>query len=164
MQGGIMAVPPVERVVAAARQQGQELTIHEFPAGTRTADDAARAVGVDVGQIVKSLVFMADGEPVVVLTSGRNRVDTRKVARLLGARAVGRADADQARKATGYVIGGTPPFGHTQRLRIFVDAALLDYDAVWAAAGTPHHVFPLTPEELVRCSDGAVADVHETRS
>jgi len=153
--------PSVARVVAAARQHGYELDIHEFPAGTRTAHDAARAVGVAVGQIVKSLVFMANGQPLVVLVAGCHRADTRKVATLINATAVGRADAEQARQATGYAIGGIPPFGHARNVPILIDRTLLSYDTVWSAAGTPYHVFPLAPEDLVRCTGGMVGDVAE---
>lgn len=153
--------PTVERVVTAARDHGLELRVREYPQGTRTAQDAADAVGVALGQIVKSLVFLADGEPVVALVSGSNRLDTAKLAELTGARGVARADADAARAATGYVIGGTPPFGHAQHLPVYVDRDLLQYDVVWAAAGTPHHNFPIAPADLVRLSGGTVADLKQ---
>ena len=156
-------MPPtsVERVIGAARERGLELGVQEFPEGTRTARDAANAVGVALGQIVKSLVFMADGRPVVALVSGSNRLDTAKLAALTGAGMVERADAEGARAATGYVIGGTPPFGHAQPMPVYIDRDLLRYDVVWAAAGTPHHNFPIAPDELVRCSEGVVADLKE---
>ncbi len=131
--------------------------ILSFPDGTRTAAQAAAAVGCELGQIVKSLVFLCDGEAVLALTSGSNRVDTVQLGTVLGG-TITRADADGVRDATGYAIGGTPPFGHARPLRAVVDRALLAYDTVWAAAGTPDTVFELTPDELVRASGAEVAD------
>ncbi len=131
--------------------------ILRFPEGTRTAEQAAAAVGCELGQIVKSLVFLCDGQPVLALTSGANRVDTERLGTVLDGK-ITRADADGVREATGYAIGGTPPFGHAQPLRAVVDPALLAYDVVWAAAGTPETVFELTPGELVQASDAEVAD------
>ena len=131
--------------------------ILRFPDGTRTAAQAAAAVGCELGQIVKSLVFLCDGEAVLALTSGANRVDRAQLGTVLGG-TITRADADGVRDATGYAIGGTPPFGHTRPLRAVVDRALLTYDTVWAAAGTPDTVFELTPDELVRASRAEVAD------
>ena len=131
--------------------------ILRFPDGTRTAAQAAAAVGCELGQIVKSLVFLCDGEAVLALTSGSNRVDTGRLGALLGGM-ITRADADGVREATGYAIGGTPPFGHARPLRAVLDRALLAYDTVWAAAGTPDTVFELTPDELVRASGAEVAD------
>jgi prolyl-tRNA editing enzyme YbaK/EbsC (Cys-tRNA(Pro) deacylase) len=146
-------------VLEAARAHGLELEVREFPAGTPTAADAARAVGCDVGQIVKSLVFMADERPVLVLTSGRNRVDPDKVGKQLGAGEVRKADASQVRAATGFAIGGTPPFGHPRQLEVLIDQDLTAFDEVWAAAGTPRHVFAISPPDLVRASGGMVCDV-----
>jgi prolyl-tRNA editing enzyme YbaK/EbsC (Cys-tRNA(Pro) deacylase) len=146
-------------VVEAGRALGLDLDVHEFPDGTRTARDAARAVGCDVKQIVKSLVFMADGRPVLVLTSGANLVAPEKVARELGAASVRKADADQARAATGYAIGGTPPFGHPEPIEVLIDRDLTRLDTVWAAAGTPRHVFPISASDLLRVSGGRVRDV-----
>jgi Cys-tRNA(Pro) deacylase len=148
-------------VLDAARAHGLELRVIEFPAGTSTAVEAARAVGCDVEQIVKSLVFMADGRPVLVLTSGGNRVDLDKVGRQLGAERVGKANADQARAATGFTIGGTPPFGHPQPIDVLIDQDLVELDGVWAAAGTPRHVFEISSADLVRASGGKVCDVAE---
>jgi prolyl-tRNA editing enzyme YbaK/EbsC (Cys-tRNA(Pro) deacylase) len=148
-------------VLEAARAHGLELEVREFPAGTTTAADAARAVGCDVEQIVKSLVFMAGDRPVLVLTSGRNRVDPDKVGKQLGAGEVRKADANQARAATGFSIGGTPPFGHPGQLEVLIDQDLTAFDEVWAAAGTPRHVFPISPADLVRASGGVVCDVAE---
>ncbi|MXV86586.1 MAG: YbaK/EbsC family protein [Acidimicrobiales bacterium] len=141
--------------MAAAGELGMAPKILRFPDGTRTAEQAAAAVGCELGQIVKSLVFLCDGEPVLALTSGANRVDTKRLGTLLGGR-ITRADADGVREATGYAIGGTPPFGHAQPLQAVVDPALLTYDTLWAAAGTPDTVFDLTPEQLVRASGAEV--------
>jgi prolyl-tRNA editing enzyme YbaK/EbsC (Cys-tRNA(Pro) deacylase) len=146
-------------VVEAGRSLGLDLDVREFPEGTRTAEDAARAIGCTVDQIVKSLVFVADTAPVLVLTSGGNRVDVVKVGEQTGAAGVRKADAGEVRAATGYAIGGTPPFGHDRALPVLVDRHLTGFDVVWAAAGTPRHVFPITPADLVRATGGRVADV-----
>ena len=151
----------VDRFEEAARVTGLSVEVRRFPEGTRTAPDAARAVGCHVAQIVKSLVFVADGEPFLALTSGANRADTAKLAAALGVADVRRADADQVREATGFAIGGTPPFGHPRPLTVLVDRDLLAYDQVWAAAGTPDAVFRLTPDDLVRASGGRVVDLAE---
>ena len=135
------------------------MTLRAFPEGTRTAQDAAAAIGVEVGQIVKSLVFATEkGEPVLVLASGANRVDERRVGELLGT-AIGRADAALVREATGYAIGGVPPIGHATAMPTLVDEDLLAFDEVWAAAGTPRDVFAIAPADLVRASGGQVATV-----
>jgi prolyl-tRNA editing enzyme YbaK/EbsC (Cys-tRNA(Pro) deacylase) len=151
----------MDRFMASAAELGVRVEPRRFPEGTKTAQDAARAIGCDVDQIVKSLVFVADGEPFLALTAGSNRADQAKLAALMGADHVRRADAEEARAATGYGIGGTPPFGHPRRLRVFVDRDLLGHDEVWAAAGTPDSVFPLTPHELVRASGAEPADFRE---
>jgi Cys-tRNA(Pro) deacylase len=150
------------RVADAARRLGLEVELQEFPEGTRTAEDAARAIGVEVGQIVKSLVFALDGELVMALVSGRNRLDEAQLAATLGGTAVGRADADGVRRATGYAIGGVPPFGHPAPLPTAIDEDLLTYDEVWAAAGTPRDVFAIAPIELVRLTGGTVAPLRAT--
>lgn len=147
------------RFLTAAREVGLEPAVQRFPEGTRTAADAAAAVGCDVGQIVKSLVFMAGDDPVLVLTSGSNRVDEAKVAALLDVPALGKATADEVRNATGFAIGGTPPCGHDTALRTVVDLDLLNHDEVWAAAGTPDSCFPIEPARLVAVTGGQVADV-----
>jgi len=154
--------PNVSRVVDAARAAGLEIEVEHFPAGTRTAADAARAVGCDVAQIVKSLVFMAAGAPVVALVSGANRVDLGRLAAAVGGGRVRRADGDEARAATGFAIGGVPPFGHAHDVRVVVDRDLLDHEQLWAAAGLPDAVFAIGPPDLVRASGGAVADLAET--
>lgn len=137
---------------------GIDPEIRRFPENTRTASEAAVAIGCDVAQIVKSLVFDVDGAPVLVLTSGANRVSTSKVGEIFGGR-VGRADADAVREATGFSIGGVPPIGHATELRTAVDRDLLDHDVVYGAAGTPDTVFPIEPSVLVQASGGRVADV-----
>jgi prolyl-tRNA editing enzyme YbaK/EbsC (Cys-tRNA(Pro) deacylase) len=146
-------------VVDAARELGLEVDVHEFPEGTRTAEDAARAVGVDVARIVKSLVFLADGEPVLALVSGGNRLDETRLGAAVGAAEVGWPGPDAVRSATGFPIGGVPPFGHTTPLRCVIDRDLLGHDVVWAAAGTPRHVFPVGPSELVRVAGAEVAEL-----
>ena len=134
------------------------VTVKEFPQGTRTAVDAARAVGCDVGQIVKSLVFVAGGKPVVALVSGANRLDEKRLAAVAGEPVV-KADADTARTATGYAIGGVPPFGHTTDVPVFMDRELLEHRVVWAAAGRPDSVFEIDPERLCKLSGAVVADL-----
>jgi prolyl-tRNA editing enzyme YbaK/EbsC (Cys-tRNA(Pro) deacylase) len=135
-----------------------DLAVKEFPAGTRTAADAARAVGCEVGQIVKSLVFIAAGAPVVALVSGANRVDERCLAAVAG-EPVLKADAETARSATGYSIGGVPPFGHATEVPVFMDRDLFGYDVVWAAAGRPDSVFEIAPDRLRELSNATVADL-----
>ena len=135
-----------------------EFEVRSFPEGTRTAEDAARAIGCSIGQIVKSLVFVAAGRPVVALVSGANRLDTDRLGKLAGEPVV-KADAETTRSATGYAIGGVPPFGHAQPLSVFVDRDLLGYAVVWAAAGRPDSVFALTPARLLEISGGTAADL-----
>ena len=134
------------------------VTVKEFPQGTRTAVDAARAVGCDVGQIVKSLVFVAGGKPVVALVSGANRLDEKRLAAVAGEPVV-KADADTARTATGYAIGGVPPFGHTTDVPVFMDRELLEHRVVWAAAGRPDSVFEIEPDRLRELSNAVVMDL-----
>lgn len=150
-----------ERLEAEARARGLGLEVREFPEGTKTAADAARAIGCEVGQIVKSVVLVADGEPFVALTSGSNRADTGRLARLLGAQQVRKADPEEARRATGFAIGGTPPFGYPRPLRVLIDRDLLAFDEVWAAAGTPRSVFPIAPTALVVAAGAEPADFKE---
>jgi prolyl-tRNA editing enzyme YbaK/EbsC (Cys-tRNA(Pro) deacylase) len=150
-----------ERFVRLAAAAGLDVDVAEFPQGTRTAADAAAAVGCEVGAIVKSLVFMADGAAVLVLTSGANRVDEHRLAIALGVEDVRKATADEARAATGYAIGGTPPICHTGE---GVDAVLMDPDLlahtmVWAAAGTPSTVFPVSPRRLLESTSARTVDV-----
>ena len=157
------AHPSVSRVADAARTAGLELEITRFPEGTRTAEDAARAIGCDVGQIVKSLVFMADGRPVVALVSGADRVDTDRLAAAAGASSARRASGDEVRETTGSAIGGVPPFGHATPLTVLVDRGLLAHDEVWAAAGLPDAVFPIGPDALVAASGGRVVELAAAR-
>lgn len=149
----------VRQVVEAGKALGVDVHAREFSQTTRTAADAAEAIGVELGQIVKSLVFGADGEVVVALVSGENLLDERKLAVAAGAHETWREDADTVRETTGYPVGGVPPFGHREPLRIFVDEDLLGYDELWAAAGTPHVNFPITPTALLRATGGTVCDL-----
>lgn len=149
----------VAAVVAAGRDLGLELEIRSFPEGTRTAADAAAAIGVELGQIVKSLAFAVDGRVTMALMSGSNRLDEAALAVAAGGTRCERADAAVVRVATGFPIGGVPPFGHATRLPIFLDRDLLAHDELWAAAGTPHDNFAITPTDLVRVTGGAVADL-----
>jgi prolyl-tRNA editing enzyme YbaK/EbsC (Cys-tRNA(Pro) deacylase) len=131
-----------------------------FTATTRTAEDAARQIGTAVERIVKSLVFVSGDEPIVVLCSGRARVDEKLLAKALGGgSSVRRATADEAKNFTGYAIGGVPPFAHERPCRVIADEGLLEFDEVWAAAGLPDAVFPIAPQELVRVADAEVARV-----
>ncbi|HEX2089075.1 MAG TPA: YbaK/EbsC family protein [Actinomycetota bacterium] len=151
----------VDRFLAEAEAAGLTAEVRRFPAGTRTAPDAARAVGCDVGQIVKSLVFVADGTPFIALTSGANRADPARLAEVLRVREVRRATPEEAREATGFAIGGTPPFGHPRRLRILMDSDLPRYEVLWAAAGAPDAVFPITPQDLLAATNAEIADFKE---
>lgn len=151
--------PNVARVVAAARERGLEITTKRFPEGTKTAQDAANAIGVSVGQIVKSLVFAVDGEIVMAYVSGANQLDEKKLAQAAGGVKCSRVDADAVREATGFPIGGVPPFGFPQPLRVFVDPDLLQYDEVWAAAGTWNDNFGIEPHKLVEASGGLLTDL-----
>ncbi|MEV0277716.1 YbaK/EbsC family protein [Streptomyces sp. NPDC050610] len=149
------------RFAEALRELGLDVEVRRFPDATRTAVEAAAAVGCELGQIVKSLVFEADGQPVLVLMDGSSRVDVELVRAELGAERVRRASAALVRETTGYAIGGVPPFGHRTRTRVLVDRGLLGHEVVWAAAGTPHTVFPLGPESLCEHAGGDLVDVRE---
>lgn len=151
--------PNVERVVQAARERGLDIAPRTFPDGTKTAADAAAAIGVEVGQIVKSLIFAVDGEVVLAYVSGANQLDEAKLAAAAGGTTCSRVDADTVRAATGFPIGGVPPFGLATELRVFVDPDLLQWPEVWAAAGTWHDVFGIDPGDLVRVSAGMVVDL-----
>lgn len=158
--------PSAQRVVDWAAERGVQLSIQEYPDdGARTAEDAAAAVGAKVDQIVKSMIFSASGaangdadELVLALTAGSNRVDGAALAALAGVERCGRADPEAVRAATGYAIGGIPPFGHINMLRTWIDPHLLTFDEVWAAAGTPRHVFPISPAGLVELTGAVEAD------
>jgi prolyl-tRNA editing enzyme YbaK/EbsC (Cys-tRNA(Pro) deacylase) len=151
--------PNVQRVVEAARSLGLDIEPRRFPDGTKTAADAAAAIGVDVGQIVKSLIFAVDGEVVLAYVSGANQLDEAKLAEAAGGLKCARVDADVVRNATGYPIGGVPPFGHATELRVFIDPDLLQWPEVWAAAGTWNDVFGIEPHRLVEASGGEVTDL-----
>lgn len=141
-----------DRLVSIASEQGLDLEISEFPEGTKTAADAAAAIGCEVAAIVKSLVFTVDGEPVVALVPGDRRLDPESLSHIAGGGKVERASLGAVREATGYAAGGTPPFGHASPLRIFADSALRRHDPVWAAGGTPSTVFPISLADLDRIS------------
>ena len=149
----------VRAFLAAAAELGVSVEPREFDDSTHTAADAAAAVGVELGAIVKSLVFSVDDEVVVALVSGPNRLDERKLAAAAGGTTSKRVDAETARAATGFPIGGVPPFGFHRPLRVFVDEDLLGFDEVWAAAGTPNVNFGMAPDELVRAAAGTVCDL-----
>jgi Cys-tRNA(Pro) deacylase len=156
----VTAVPSaIERVGEALRARGVPSEIREFPQSTRTAADAAAAIGTTVGQIVKSLVFLSDGRPVLVLASGANRVDLIKLATASGAHAVQRASAAEVRRVTGFSIGGVPPVGHATPLAAYIDRDLLRYDVVYASAGTPTAVFAIDPRSLQALTDAVAADL-----
>jgi|TARA_R110002072_G_scaffold517_37_gene3286 prolyl-tRNA editing enzyme YbaK/EbsC (Cys-tRNA(Pro) deacylase) len=152
-----------QRVQAALRAQGVDLKVREFPAGTRTAQDAATAIGCAVAQIAKSLIFRGKSSDasVLVVASGANQVDEKKVAGLLGEK-IGRADAQFVRAKTGFAIGGVPPLGHLEPPRVLLDEELLALGEIWAAAGTPQAVFALRAEDLPRLTGGVFADVKKT--
>lgn len=149
----------IERVRARLREEGADGEVRMLPDSARTAATAAAGLGVEVAQIANSLIFEADGEPVLVIASGGHRVDTERVAKHLGVAAVRRADPAFVRDATGFTIGGVPPVGHDKPLRTVVDDDLARYDTVWAAAGHPHAVFPTTHAELLCMTGGTPADV-----
>lgn len=149
----------VQRVIDAGAAIGVDVVARHFPEGAKTAADAAAAIGVQVGQIVKSLIFGVDGEIVLAYVSGANQLDEHRLAAAAGGAKCARVDADTVRTATGYPIGGVPPFGHATHLRVFIDPDLLQYDEVWAAAGTWHDVFPIEPNQLVAASAGLVVDL-----
>lgn len=161
--GSLQGHPGITRVAAALEAAGSPDRVRILDGTARTAEDAAAALGVEVAQIVKSLVFTSPGErgpePLLVLTSGAHQVDVRKVADLLGLAAIGRADAAFVRQHTGFAIGGVAPIGTDQPLRTLIDVELARYDVVWAAAGHPHAVFPTTYEELLRLTAGQPAEV-----
>lgn len=148
------------RVQHAVAAQGFDFNVREMPDSTRTAVEAAAAVGCAVDAIAKSLVFKTkiSERPILVITSGGNQVDTKKIAALVGEK-IGKADADFVRAQTGFAIGGVPPLGHTERLDIYIDEDLLQLDTIWAAAGTPNALFALPANVLQRLTGGAVADV-----
>jgi len=152
----------VLRVIEGAAALGLNITPQTFPDGTRTAQEAADAIGVQVGQIVKSLIFAVDGEVVLAYVSGANQLDESKLALAAGGAICQRVDADVVRSVTGFPIGGVPPFGHSTQLRIFIDPDLLKFDEVWAAAGTWHDVFAIDPRVLQSVTNGVVVELRRT--
>jgi Cys-tRNA(Pro) deacylase len=160
--------PSIQRVLDAAAKKGVTLEIHTFDETTHTAEDAARAVRSELGQIVKSLVFVAadrEGalEPVVCLVSGTNRVDLARLAAVTGEPEIRRATAREANDLTGFVIGGIPPFGHERAVRVVMDPDLGRFQTVWASAGTPTAVFPVPPATLRMLANAHVAPIAEER-
>ena len=155
-----------QRVLDAAARKGVELDVVFFDESTHTAAEAARAVGAEVGQIVKSLVFVSEAvdglQPCLVLASGANTVDLALLAAVLTEPRIRRATADEARTVTGFAIGGIPPFGHRQQLRTVMDPDLTRYETVWAAAGTPNAVFPVTPVRLRALANAVVTPISAT--
>jgi prolyl-tRNA editing enzyme YbaK/EbsC (Cys-tRNA(Pro) deacylase) len=150
--------PSARKVQDALERLGYPHRVVEVDETTRSAEEAARTIGCEIGQIVKSLVFRGreSGEPILVLASGSNRVDVGKLEALAG-EPVEKPDAKFVREHTGFAIGGIPPVGHTGDLEVYIDEDLLRFDEVWAAAGTPHHVFPIAPQELVELTGGRTA-------
>jgi prolyl-tRNA editing enzyme YbaK/EbsC (Cys-tRNA(Pro) deacylase) len=148
-----------DRLADCARDLGVELQVRRLDSSARTVKDAAVAVGCDEAEIAKSIVFVADGDPVVCVASGRHRIDSEKLAEVLDVAEVRQAGADEVRAATGFAIGGVPPFGHD--LPVVFDEELLRHDRVWAAAGDPHSLFDADPRELCKCLGARVAAVGE---
>jgi prolyl-tRNA editing enzyme YbaK/EbsC (Cys-tRNA(Pro) deacylase) len=157
---GIALNPSVQKVQDTLKHLGFPNEVVELEATTRTSADAARAVGCRVEQIAKSIVFQGGNtrKPVLVIASGPNRVNEKRLGELIH-EPVGKADADYVRKKTGFVIGGVPPVGHLERPEIFIDEDLLQYEEIWAAAGSPHAVFRLTPSDLVKMTGGRVVSI-----
>jgi prolyl-tRNA editing enzyme YbaK/EbsC (Cys-tRNA(Pro) deacylase) len=148
-----------DRLADSARELGIEVQVQRLESSTRTVADAATAVGCQEAEIAKSIVFVADGDPVVCVASGRHRIDTDKVAEALDVAEVRQAQADEVRAATGFAIGGVPPFGHD--LPVLFDEELLNHPRVWAAAGDPHSLFCVNPRELARCTGARVVSLGE---
>jgi prolyl-tRNA editing enzyme YbaK/EbsC (Cys-tRNA(Pro) deacylase) len=155
--------PAVQKVQTAIARHGLRREVIELEVHARTSQQAADALGVTVGQIVKSLVFTAAGRPLLVAASGVNRIDERRLGELAGG-PIRRADPDTVKRTTGYTIGGVPPIGLESELAVYIDRDLLGYDLVYAAAGRPECVFPIAPEELVRATGGTVVDIKEVGS
>ncbi len=153
--------PSAQKVADSARELGLDVEIVEFAQTTRTAQEAADAIGCEVAQIVKSLLFTVNGQPIMALVSGVNQLDFGKLAALcgVGRKKVKRPDADTVKAASGFSIGGVPPFGHASPLPVYVDEDLLQFDVVWAAAGTPFAVFAIAPNKLVEVCGGTAVDL-----
>ncbi|WP_367312965.1 YbaK/EbsC family protein [Demequina zhanjiangensis] len=151
--------PKVQQVQAALHAGGVDVTVRQIDESTPTAAAAADFLGCDVGAIANSLVFMADDEPILVLTSGAHRVDTAHLAARIGAAKVRRASAEQVASATGQVIGGVAPVGHPTPVRTYLDVALLEYDELWAAAGIPASLFPISYADLLKVTGATEVEV-----
>jgi prolyl-tRNA editing enzyme YbaK/EbsC (Cys-tRNA(Pro) deacylase) len=151
---------PAARVQAVLDEFGYELNVTEFPESTRTAQEATDAIGCTVGQIAKSLIFKGktSQKPILIITSGANRVNEKKVKEYIGEK-LGKADADFVREHTGFAIGGVPPVGHIKPITTYIDEDLMQYDEIWAAAGTPNSVFKLTPSILADMTKGRIIKV-----
>jgi len=150
---GIIEKAAVKRVIAALAEHGLTGEVNVLSDSARTAQEAASALGIEVGQIASSLIFkLPDGSPLLVITSGRHRVDTDLVAKNLGVEKLGRVDADYVKEKSGFSIGGVAPIGWLSPATILIDQALNDYEVVWAAAGHPHAVYPTTFVELIECT------------
>ncbi|MCZ7671153.1 MAG: YbaK/EbsC family protein [Chloroflexi bacterium] len=155
--------PSAQKVADAAQDLGLDIEIVEFEQTTRSAQEAADAIGCEVAQIVKSLCFVVNGRSTICLVSGANQLDERKLAALagVGRKQVKRADADTVKATTGFSIGGVPPFGHTTEMPIYIDEDLMQFDVVWAAAGTPFAVFPIKPGDLITNDNCKIAELRK---
>ena len=150
---GIKEKAAVKRVINALHEHGLKSEVHVLSDSARTAQEAATALGIEVGQIASSLIFkLADESPLLIITSGRHRVDTDLVAKTLGIEKLGRVDADYVKEKSGFSIGGVAPIGWVSPATIVIDLALNDYEVVWAAAGHPHAVYPTSYAELIECT------------
>lgn len=152
--------PSAQKVQDQIKSLGFDYTVVEHAGSTRTAQEAAERAGCELGQIVKSLIFMGKltGKPILVLTSGANRVDEKRISRYAG-EAIRRADADFVRTVTGFAIGGVPPVGHPQKMETYLDEDFLQYETIWAAAGTPNAIFELKTSDLQKMTGGKVMRV-----
>jgi prolyl-tRNA editing enzyme YbaK/EbsC (Cys-tRNA(Pro) deacylase) len=152
--------PSAQKIQNLLISLGYSYTVVEFSESTRTAQEAADRAGCELGQIVKSLIFRGkiSGKPILVLTSGSNRVDEKRISGYAG-ETISRADADFVRSVTGYAIGGVPPIGHTQNMETFLDEDFFSYQTIWAAAGTPNAIFELKTEDLQKMTNGKIAQV-----
>ena len=152
--------PSAQKIQDQIRSLGYDYTVIEHAESTRTAQEAADRAGCELGQIVKSLIFKGkdSGKPILVLTSGANRVDEKRISEYAG-EAIGRADADFVRLVTGFAIGGVPPFGHIRQMETYIDEDFLSYPTIWAAAGTPNAIFELKTEDLQKMTNGNVVRV-----
>jgi Cys-tRNA(Pro) deacylase len=158
--------PSALKVADAAQALGLAIEIVEFEQTTRSAQEAAEAIGCEVAQIVKSLCFVVNGRSTICLVSGANQLDERKLAALagVGRKQVKRADAETVKATTGFSIGGVPPFGHITAVSIYIDTDLMQYEVVWAAAGTPFAVFACAPTDLARVTQGQIVDIRKSES